>query len=203
MNTVLFDSTQFTPSKIVCIGKNYAEHIQELNSEVPTEPVIFIKPNSSISNELFYNETDELHFEGEISFLVMDQRLAGVGFGLDLTKRRLQSYLKNKGLPWERSKAFDRSAVYSRFVPIPNGLATLSMELSINQHRVQSGNYDLMIYKPERILEEISSIFTLEDGDIIMTGTPKGVGPFARGDLFHGKVFSGETLIIEQKWTAK
>lgn len=107
MKPVKFDGRNVYPSKIVCIGRNYVEHIEELNNEIPKEPVIFIKPNSAISNDIYFNKKDVIHFEGEISFLVKSDKPIGVGFGLDLTKREVQSKLKAKGLPWERAKSFD------------------------------------------------------------------------------------------------
>jgi len=201
MNTILYETFELTPSKIVCIGKNYIEHIKELGDEVPAEPVLFIKPNSAISDQLYCLHED-LHFEGELSFLVMDGRLAGVGFGLDLTRRQIQSGLKSKGLPWERSKAFDHSAVFSKFVKFNGDFSGLRMRLDINGRRVQEAEYKMMIHKPEQILGEIMGIFTLEDGDIIMTGTPKGVGSFSAGDVFHGCIFTDTRLLVEQTWTA-
>ena len=111
MKTIQLNNKAITPSKIVCIGRNYVEHIKELDNETPSEPVIFCKPNSAISDEIDLDKNDEIHYEGEICFVVMNNQLAGVGFGLDLTKREVQSKLKTKGLPWERAKAFDGSAV--------------------------------------------------------------------------------------------
>ncbi len=202
MKSVKFNGKEFQPSKIVCVGRNYVEHIKELNNEMPTEPVIFIKPNSAISNNLHTNKTEEIHYEGEICFLVNNGQIQGVGFGLDLTKRKLQSTLKTKGLPWERAKAFDKSAVFSEFVDCCE-LQSYSMELYINNELIQVANYDLMIHKPDALLHDISQFLTLEDGDIIMTGTPKGVGIVSLGDKFTAKLFSNEHLIIESTWTAE
>lgn len=202
MKSVKFNGKECQPSKIVCVGRNYVEHIKELNNEMPTEPVIFIKPNSAISNSLHTNKTEEIHYEGEICFLVNNGQIQGVGFGLDLTKRKLQSTLKTKGLPWERAKAFDKSAVFSQFVDCGE-LQSYSMELYINNELIQVANYDLMIHKPDALLDDISQFLTLEDGDIIMTGTPKGVGIVYLGDKFTAKLFSNEHLIIESSWTAE
>ena len=202
MKSVKFNGKECQPSKIVCVGRNYVEHIKELNNEMPTEPVIFIKPNSAISNSLHTNKTEEIHYEGEICFLVNNGKIQGVGFGLDLTKRKLQSTLKTKGLPWERAKAFDKSAVFSEFVDCGE-LQSYSMELYINNELIQVANYDLMIHKPDALLDDISQFLTLEDGDIIMTGTPKGVGIVNLGDKFAAKLFSNEHLIIESSWTAE
>jgi len=116
MKTVNFNGREVTPSKIVCIGRNYVEHIEELGNEIPSSMVIFMKPNSAIKSKLISNDVEPIHYEGEISFMMLDGKIRGVGFGLDLTKRGLQSKLKAKGLPWERAKAFDGAAVFSDFV---------------------------------------------------------------------------------------
>jgi len=203
MNSIIFDGKDVYPSKIVCIGQNYIEHIKELNHEVPKQPVIFIKPNSSISHEICSSKDDVIHYEGEISFLVQSQRLKGVGFGLDLTKRAVQSDLKSKGLPWERAKAFDGSAVFSEFVTFEGNVRDLRMELYINDRLVQHGGYELMMNKPDDILREAVTFLSFEDGDIIMTGTPKGVGPIHSGDTFIGKIFEKEKLLVECCWVVK
>ncbi|MDD3344564.1 MAG: fumarylacetoacetate hydrolase family protein, partial [Sulfurospirillaceae bacterium] len=189
MNTVSVDGKKVTPSKVVCIGRNYVEHIQELHNEVPTSMVIFMKPNSAISNVLVAH-AHPLHYEGEISFLIKNGMISSVGFGLDLTNRILQNELKEKKLPWERAKAFDGAAVFGEFVNInPNDIDRLSMELWINDQLIQEGNIGLMIYKPETMLAEISTFSTLIDNDIIMSGTTKGVGSFKKDDIFVGKIF--------------
>jgi 2-keto-4-pentenoate hydratase/2-oxohepta-3-ene-1,7-dioic acid hydratase in catechol pathway len=199
MNTVKFKREKITPSKVVCIGRNYVEHIQELNNETPDGMVVFCKPNSAISDGLFYID-EKARFEGEICFVVKDKKLAGVGFGLDLTKADIQNKMKQKGLPWERAKAFNHSAVLSEFVEFSGDLTKLSMELHINDRLVQKANYDLMIYKPEQIIKEIDSFMSLEDGDIIMTGTPKGVNTYHVNDTFNGKIFYEGNLIVESRW---
>ena len=202
MKSVELNGIEVQPTKIVCIGRNYVEHIQELNNEMPTEPVVFIKPNSSISNNINTSKIEEIHYEGEICFLIKYGKISGVGFGLDLTKRSLQTTLKSKGLPWERAKSFDKSAVFSEFVEC-NDIQSYKMELYINDHLKQSANYQLMIHKPEVLLKEINSFLTLEDSDIIMTGTPKGVGVINSGDKFTGKILCGENVIIEKSWEAQ
>jgi len=202
MKKVIFNSKELIPSKIVCIGRNYVEHIKELNNEIPSSMVIFNKPNSSISHELYWISED-CHFEGEICFVIEKGEIAGVGFGLDLTKRELQTKLKSKGLPWERAKAFDNSAVFSEFVKFDGDFKSLRLELLINDKLLQSGGYDLMIYKPAEILKEIKSFMSLEDGDIVMTGTPKGVGTYKTGDKFVGRIYSDEKILIEKTWIAK
>ena len=191
------------PSKIVCIGRNYVDHIKELGNEIPKEPVVFIKPNSAISVEIHSSELDEIHFEGEISILIRAGALSAVGFGLDLTKRQLQSHLKSKGLPWERSKAFDGAAVFSYFVGFNGQVKNLRLELHINDRLVQQGGCELMMYKPDEIIAEVQSFLSLEDDDLIMTGTPAGVGPVHAGDRFCGRIFEKENLMVEASWVVK
>lgn len=203
MKSVKLDGNKVFPSKIVCVGRNYVDHIKELGNEVPKEPVIFIKPNSAISNHIHSSEIDEIHFEGEISILVRSGAVWAVGFGLDLTKRTLQSSLKSKGLPWERSKAFDGAAVFSDFVGFSGQVKNLRLELYINEQLVQKGGCELMIYKPDEIMSEVQSFLSLEDDDLIMTGTPAGVGPVKAGDRFSGKIFEKDTLIVEASWVAQ
>ena len=202
MQTILIDKEKVEPSKVVCIGRNYVEHIYELNNEIPESMVVFNKPNSAITQELFYiNES--CRFEGEICFSVKDGDIYGVGFGLDLTKADVQKYLKEKSLPWERAKGFNKSAVVSDFVRLNRPLESLKMTLHINDNLVQFADYSLMIYKPKPMLEEIKSFMHLEDGDIIMSGTPKGVRTFKKGDCFVGKIYSDETLLLEKEWCAQ
>ncbi|MGF1777839.1 fumarylacetoacetate hydrolase family protein [Vibrio nomapromontoriensis] len=203
MKTVLVDNAQYTPSKILCVGRNYVEHIEELGNEVPENMVVFNKPNSSIASELFSYIDEPLHYEAEICFLVKNQCFYAVGFGLDLTKRALQSQLKSKGLPWERAKAFHHSAKFSRFVPL-NGIDIneLEVELFINSMRMQLGGTKQMIYKPDVILTELLSYTDLEDGDVVMTGTPKGVGEIMAGDRFLGRIKQADVTLIEVEWVA-
>jgi len=202
VKTILYEKKRLTPSKVVCIGRNYVEHIEELGNEVPENMVVFNKPNSAISDTLFYFDT-YTRFEGEICFLILSGHIAGVGFGLDLTHADIQNKLKAKGLPWERAKGFDGSAVLSTFVALDVPLESLEMKLYKNDVLVQFANYDLMMYKPEVMVEEIKSFMHLEDGDIIMSGTPKGVSTYAVGDVFLGQVFSDERLLVEQEWVVK
>jgi 2-keto-4-pentenoate hydratase/2-oxohepta-3-ene-1,7-dioic acid hydratase in catechol pathway len=202
MNTISFDNQTITPSKIICVGRNYVEHIHELGNEMPDAMVLFNKPNSAITNELHFID-DACRFEGEICFVVMDQKIAGVGFGLDLTKADLQNELKKRGLPWERAKAFDRSAVLSQMIPFdPDYAKQLKMILYHNDLLTQYATFDLMIYKPQEILDEIKTFMTLENGDIIMSGTPKGVGNYNKWDEFNGLIYLDETLILEARFKA-
>ncbi len=203
MKTVVIDGKRVAPSKIVCVGRNYVEHIQELNNEMPTSMVIFMKPNSAIS-EVLVSGKNPLHYEGEISFLIKQGRVSAVAFGLDLTNRVLQNELKEKGLSWERAKAFDGAGVFSLFVSIDESqVEKLSMQLWINGVLTQEGGIGLMIHKPLEIIEEINSFSSLMDNDIIMSGTPKGVGSFKSGDVFVGKIFVGKKEILSKEWIAK
>jgi 2-keto-4-pentenoate hydratase/2-oxohepta-3-ene-1,7-dioic acid hydratase in catechol pathway len=205
MKTVILESQKITPSKVICIGRNYVEHIAELGNEIPDEMVVFNKPNASISTELSSHHQEQLHYEGELCFLVNNGEFTAVAFGLDLTKRNLQNKLKIKGLPWERAKAFNGSAVLSEFVSInANDINDkLSLELTINDKVVQHGSIKLMMYKPAEILAELKTYTELNDGDIVMTGTPKGVGLIIKGTRFKGRVFIGSKELISEYWTAK
>lgn len=203
MKTVVVDGKRVAPSKVVCVGRNYVEHIQELNNEMPTSMVIFMKPNSAVS-EVLVSGKNPLHYEGEISFLIKHGRVSAVAFGLDLTNRVLQNELKEKGLPWERAKAFDGAGVFSSFVSIDESeIEKLSMQLWINGVLTQEGGIGLMIHKPLDIIEEINSFSSLIDNDIVMSGTPRGVGSFKSGDIFVGKIFVGKKEILSKEWITK
>ena len=203
MKSITWDGKAVYPSKIVCIGRNYADHIKEFDNEASLEPVIFMKPNSAISNEIHSSKTELIHFEGEITFLISSGELRAVGFGLDLTKRDLQYKLMGRGWPWERAKAFDHSAVFSDFVTFKGNITELRMELYINDALVQFACYDLMLNKPSQMLNEARSFLSFEDGDLLMTGTPKGVGSVNSGDRYLGKIFEKETLVVEGSWVVK
>ena len=202
MKTIKYDNQNIAPSKVVCIGRNYVEHIKELNNETPDTMVVFNKPNSAISDELFY-VSEDTRFEGEICFLIEGGEIAGIGFGLDLTKADIQNKMKTKGLPWERAKSFDNSAVLSEFTAFNCDITHLRLELYINEELIQFANYDLMIYKPQEMIEEIKTFMSLEDGDIIMSGTPKGVGNYRVGDIFIGNIYCNDTLLVESRWEVK
>ncbi len=199
MNYISFNKQKIIPSKIICIGRNFVDHIKELNNEMPKNMVIFNKPNSAISNTLRFI-SDDTRFEGELSLLIINKKIAGIGFGLDLTKAKIQNELKKKGLPWERAKAFDGSAVFGNFIEFDGDITQLKFELYINNNLVQTATHDLMIYKPNEIINEIESFMSLEDGDIIMTGTPKGVGTYNIGDTFISKIYYANKILIESKW---
>jgi len=202
MKHIWYQNKEVTPSKIVCIGRNYVEHIKELNNEIPKKPVIFIKPNSAVSPTLYYF-SPKCRFEGELCFLIENQKFLAVGFGFDLTKADEQEEAKAKGLPWERAKGFNASAVFSEFVKLDRGIQKLRFELMQNGKLVQSGGYDLMMNKPEQILKSVSEFMEFEDGDILMSGTPKGVGNYNVDDTFVAKVYDDAKLLLECSFVAK
>ena len=217
MNTITVISAEkltqhIIPSKIVCIGRNYVDHIKELANEIPDEMVVFLKPNSAISDQLnAMHNNDTLHYEAELSFLYQGGQFTAVALGLDLTKREVQGKIKVKGLPWERAKAFDNSAVFSDFVSIEQKeISQLNLSLTINNTLKQLGSVELMMVKPDEILTELQSFLTLEDGDIVMTGTPKGVGVIQSSDQFFGAVFltskgdlETKNRLINREWQAQ
>ncbi len=203
MNSIQFCGQSIAPSKIVCVGRNYVDHIAELGNEVPESMVIFVKPNSALSNDLGAGDAEEHHYEAELCFLIENGSYAGVGIGIDVTRRELQRKLKSKGLPWERSKAFDGSAVFSEFVRYSGDSSSLGLELSLNSKVVQRAEASLMIHSPEAILEEIQAFMTLEDGDIVMTGTPAGVGKIQKGDQFEARALSNGVTAVIGEWQVR
>lgn len=203
MQSIRLGKQNITPSKIICIGRNYAAHAAELGNEVPDEMVVFGKPNSSIGAELNSQFADEtLHFETEICLLVRAGQFAAVGVGLDLTRRETQTKLKAKGLPWERCKAFDGAALFSDFVELEGDLSRLRLELDIDGKMAQSGSVTQMLFPPETILSGLAEFTTLSDNDIVMTGTPEGVGAVVAGAVFEARVFSGDELLASERWVA-
>ncbi|MED7819578.1 MULTISPECIES: fumarylacetoacetate hydrolase family protein [unclassified Francisella] len=187
-------------SKVICVGRNYVEHIQELNNEIPENPVIFLKPNSSISKTLKLSDNRETHYECEIVFSFdNNSKIKAVGVGLDLTDRKLQSKLKAKGLPWELAKAFDNSAVISDFVEISEDkISKLNFKAYKNGSLIQQGNYELMIYKPSQIIKFLKdNNISICENDLLMTGTPKGVGIINAGDKFNIELFCGDNKVLE------
>lgn len=203
MKNISYNGRFVSPEKIVCVGRNYVAHIHELGNEVPASMVLFMKPPSCISSQLLSEHLDEeIHYEGEISFLVENGKFSGVGFGLDLTKRKLQTELKKNSLPWERAKCFDGAAVFSDFVKIEDEFDFLHVKLFINDKLIQDGGASLMIYKPQDIFEEINSFSKLHDFDIVMSGTPSGVGVVKRGDIFRGEIYSKQKCLLSETWRA-
>ena len=203
MNTINVNGNTVQPSKILCVGRNYRAHIEELGNEIPDSMVVFNKPNSAISDTLYSDINKQpLHYESELAFTVKEGKLDAVGFGLDLTKRALQSALKAKGLPWERAKAFDGAALFSAFVTLPKDIEGLSLQLNVDGEHRQAGGISLMIYTPVQIIRELESFTTLEDGDIIMTGTPAGVGEIKAGQGFEGEVLLAGKTLVSATWIA-
>jgi len=199
MQTIPYNNQTVAPSKVICVGRNYVEHIKELNNETPDSMVLFNKPNSAICSELKYYQED-CRFEGEICFLIKDKQIEGIGFGLDLTKAGIQNKMKEKGLPWERAKGFDGSAVLSKFVKFSGDIETIEMKLFINGILAQHATYDLMIYKPDKILSEIQTFMTLEDGDVIMSGTPKGVATYKKDDVFLAVIYVDGRVVVKEEF---
>ncbi|RCW50545.1 MULTISPECIES: fumarylacetoacetate hydrolase family protein [unclassified Halanaerobium] len=201
MQSINYLNNEYQPSKIICVGRNYAEHIKELNNQNPEELVLFLKPNSSVSREVKLPE-GRCRYEGEISFLMKNGKISGVGFGIDLTLVDVQNRLKEKGLPWEKAKAFNGSAVFSDFVEVEE-VNNLSLKLYLNDKLCQDGGIELMIYKPADIIDEVKKHFSIEDYDIIMSGTPSGVGFLENRDIIRGEIFAGKDLLIAEKWQIK
>lgn len=185
--------------KVVCVGRNYAAHARELNNPLPTSPVLFIKPSTaltSIDDEILIpSALGECHFETEMSLLIGKPltncnesealgAIAGVGLSLDLTLRDIQQDLKEKGLPWEKAKAFDGACPSSAFIsqPIVGDLQNQQIRLYKNGQLHQDGNTSDMLNRVLPLLAYISQFFTLLPGDMVLTGTPSGVGPLEVGD---------------------
>ncbi len=197
--------------KFLCIGRNYVEHAKELGNEVPDEPVIFMKPNSALhhmSNPFYYPEfTNELHYECELVIKIskngklIEQRHAGeyydsISVGIDFTARDIQNELKKKGLPWEKAKAWDGSAVIGKWQPISKALDVKNIDFSLKKNgvAVQQGNTGNMIHSVDKIVSYVSRFFSLNIGDVIFTGTPAGVGECVTGDELEG--FLGEVSLL-------
>ncbi|WP_440683620.1 fumarylacetoacetate hydrolase family protein [Cysteiniphilum halobium] len=202
MQTVTFNRKRVSPSKIVCVGRNYLNHIKELNNEVPKDPVLFIKPNSAISEALAIDSARTLHYETELCLLMESQKIVGIGLGFDLTDRNLQSKLKQEGLPWEKAKGFDGAAVFSEFIPLEkvSDLADFSFKLIINGIVKQHGIYQNMLYKPQDLVHYIQRYFTLADHDIVMTGTPEGVGEIKLNDVFELNLYLKEKIVLTKQY---
>ncbi len=194
------ENKSIRPGKIVCIGRNYVAHIAELDNEMPPQPVIFCKPHAAIAHNIIFNQQEEIHYEAELCVLLKAGKVYAVACGLDLTKRQLQNQLKAKGLPWERAKAFDNSAVFSDFVPFQTGLETFVLKLFINDVLRQEAKYQQMMLKPQQIIDEIQRFMSLQDNDIVMTGTPKGVGKIHQGDEFRVELSVQNRRLLDKSW---
>ena len=202
--------------KIICIGRNYAKHIEELENEKPENPVIFLKPNSAIliKNQPFFIPpfSNEIHYEVEVLVKInkvgkyIDEKFAHkyydeVGLGIDFTARDIQDKCKEKGLPWEKAKAFDGSAVISEFIPKEKlgDLSNLEFSLQKNNEIVQQGNTNAMLWKIDELIAYISQFFTLKKGDVKFTGTPAGVGKVDENDILLGMIKDQEMFSIKIK----
>ena len=202
--------------KLICIGRNYTDHIAELKNEKPLEPVVFLKPDTAIllkKQPFFIPEfSDDVHYEVEILVKInkvgkyIDKKFAHkyydeIGLGIDFTARDLQQKLKDKGLPWEKAKAFDGAAVIGQWVPKRDfeDLENINFSLRKNDEVVQEGNTNCMLWKIDEIIEYISKYFTLKIGDIIFTGTPSGVGRVKSNDKLKGFIEQNEMFSITVK----
>ena len=188
--------------KIICIGRNYAEHAKELNNAVSASPVVFLKPKSSLlqGTTFYYPEfTKDLHYECEVVVKIckngkhIKEKFAKnyyqqITVGIDFTARDLQQQQKEKGLPWEIAKAFDGSAVVGKFIDIPADVQAFNFSLHKNNLLVQEGHTKDMLFTIDHIIAYVSQYFSLHTGDLIFTGTPAGVGPVAIGDQLKGAI---------------
>ncbi len=202
--------------KIICIGRNYADHIKELDSAKPSEPVVFLKPDTSIllkKQPFFIPEfSNDVHHEVELLVRInkigkhIDRKFAHkyydeIGLGIDFTARDLQAKLKKEGLPWEKAKAFDGAAVVGNFLNKEGFDDLNNIEFSLNRNGkvVQKGNSMLMMWKIDTLIEYVSKYFTLKIGDIIFTGTPAGVGRVEANDVLRGYIGETEMFSIKVK----
>ena len=203
--------------RIFAIGRNYVEHIQELNNERPDEPVIFTKPDTALlrNNEPFYYPgfSTDIHHEVELVLRIgkegknIQEKFAGkyfdsIGIGIDFTARDLQTKAKEKGLPWDIAKGFNGSAPISdKFIPVSNfkNLSDINFRLTVDGQLKQQGNTGLMIFSFDYIIAYLSKFFTLRTGDLIFTGTPKGVGPVKPGNVLAAYIEDEKLLEFEVK----
>lgn len=202
--------------KIFCVGRNYADHAKELGNAVPEEPVIFMKPKTALmqSNAPFYYPefTNELHYEAEVVLRIckngkyIDEDSAhkyydAFTIGIDFTARDVQAELKKKGLPWEKAKAWDNSAIIGRWIPFTDELrnAPILFSLQKNKETVQSGTTEDLIFPFDEIVSHISQYFSLNIGDLIYTGTPAGVGECVTDDVLEGFYGKEKVFALEIK----
>ena len=202
--------------KIICIGRNYADHIEELDNQKPDAPVVFLKPDTAIllKKQPFFipDFSDDVQYEVEILVKIkkvgkhIQQKFAHkyydeIGLGIDFTARDLQSALKKKGLPWEKAKSFDGAAIIGTWLPSNafENINNINFRLEKNGVPVQKGNTQLMLWKIDELIEYVSKYFTLKIGDIIFTGTPAGVGAVKPDDQLTGFIEDQELFSIRVK----
>jgi 2-keto-4-pentenoate hydratase/2-oxohepta-3-ene-1,7-dioic acid hydratase in catechol pathway len=202
--------------KLICIGRNYTKHIEELENEKPTDPVVFLKPDTAIllKKQPFFipDFSNDVHHEVEVLVKInrvgkyIDKKFAHkyydqIGLGIDFTARDLQSELKSKGLPWEKAKAFDGAAVVGNWLPKSKfeNVNDINFSLHKNDELVQQGNTSLMLWKIDELIEYVSKYFTLKIGDIIFTGTPAGVGKVVANDKLKGFIEDEQLFSIHVK----
>lgn len=198
--------------KIICIGRNYADHAKEMNSPVPKEPIFFMKPDTALFKDRdFYLPDFTQDLQHEIEVVVKISKVGKhiqrefahtyyeeIGLGIDFTARDIQKYCKENGLPWEKAKAFDNSAVISReFIPKSSlNLGNLSFSLTNNGQVVQAGSTQKMLFSIDELIVHISKYITLKVGDLIYTGTPEGVASVKKGDILSGRIENQELFEI-------
>lgn len=202
--------------KLICIGRNYTEHIEELENEKPTNPVVFLKPDTAIllKKQPFFipDFSDDVHYEVEVLVKInrvgkyIDRKFAHkyyqeISLGIDFTARDLQSALKAKGLPWEKAKAFDGSAVIGNWLPVSEVEDVNNIEFSLkkNDNIVQKATTNHMLWKIDEIIEYVSKYFTLKIGDVIFTGTPAGVGKVFANDKLKGYIGNTQMFSLTVK----
>lgn len=202
--------------KIICVGRNYADHIEELNNERPDAPVIFMKPETAVPRpveDFYYPDfSEDVHHEVEIVVKInkvgknIEEKFAHkyydeVGIGIDFTARDLQAKLKGKGLPWELAKAFNGSAPVSEFVPKSQfaDVQNIAFSLDVNGETRQQGNTNMMLYTIDYLISFVSKYFLLKKGDLLFTGTPKGVAAVKIGDTLTLSIEGKEMLVVNVK----
>lgn len=214
MPNVTLDSRQVPVPKILCIGRNYAEHAKEMKAEIPSAPVFFMKPSTALVSDggvvRIPSISKDMHHEVELTVLIgtggrhipeseARKHIAGFGVGLDMTLRDVQAEAKKKGLPWTLAKGFDTSAPVSAFVPVdrvPN-VPSLTLELKVNGQVRQRGALNDLLFPVERLIAYLSQYVALEAGDIIFTGTPEGVSQVVPGDTMQAALIGGTSTLAQ------
>ena len=200
--------------KIICIGRNYAKHAAEMKAEIPDEPLFFLKPDTALlkENNFYYPEfTSDLHYEVELVLKIVkhgkhiavehaSNYYEKVGLGIDFTARDIQSKCKEKGLPWEKAKAFDNAAFLGdKMFPLSSFENNISFSLKLNSQTVQAGNTADLLFSFDELISHVSKYITLKTGDLIYTGTPEGVGSVKKGDVLEGFVEQDKVFKLDIK----